>query len=114
MLLQPCNYGLWCRRTAVLRQHTIVTVLPEPQHVKSVFEAIFATALPPAPTEKLRLFIDCSTIDPATSRSVASMVHNHSNQSGSSTSHTDNAFVDAPMSGGVVGARSGGLTFMVA
>ena len=81
--------------------------------MKSVFEAIFATALPPAPTEKLRLFIDCSTIDPATSRSVASMVHNHSNQSGSSTSHTDNAFVDAPMSGGVVGARAGGLTFMV-
>ena len=88
-------------------------MLPEPQHVKSVFEAILASTLPPAPTEESRLFIDCSTIDPATSRSVASMVHNHSHQSRSPTGHADNAFIDAPMSGGVVGARVGGLTFMV-
>jgi len=95
------------------KSDTIVTVLPEPQHVKSVFEGILSSTLPAAPSGDYRLFIDCSTIDPVTSRGVASMVHNHSHSSRSPTGHADNAFVDAPMSGGVVGARAGGLTFMV-
>ncbi len=50
-----------------------------------------------------RLFIDCSTIDPVSSREVANAVH--STQQG--------IFVDAPMSGGVVGAKAGTLTFML-
>jgi 3-hydroxyisobutyrate dehydrogenase len=49
------------------------------------------------------MFIDCSTIDPTTSRKVAKRVQEHG----------DAEFVDAPMSGGVVGARAGTLTFMV-
>ena len=50
-----------------------------------------------------RLFIDCSTIDPSSSREVANAVH--CTKAGK--------FVDAPMSGGVVGAEAGTLTFML-
>ena len=57
-------------------------------------------ALPPL--EQVRLFIDASTIDPVSSKEVANAVHNV--QAGS--------FVDAPMSGGIVGARAGALSFM--
>lgn len=56
-------------------------------------------------SEQPRLFLDCSTIDPITSRAVASDVD--SKLSGGA------AFVDAPMSGGVVGARAAKLTFML-
>ncbi|KAG9235828.1 3-hydroxyisobutyrate dehydrogenase-like protein [Amylocarpus encephaloides] len=84
---------------------TTITVLPEPSHVKNVFSQILK---PPPLSEDVvsnpdRLFIDCSTIDPASSREVANAVHStHQGQ-----------FVDAPMSGGVVGATAGTLTFMV-
>ena len=56
-----------------------------------------------APNTHERLFIDCSTIDPKSSAEVANVTHS----SGSGY------FVDAPMSGGVVGAKAGTLTFMV-
>jgi len=52
---------------------------------------------------KERLFIDCSTIDPMTSGEVAKAAQS----SGQGT------FIDAPMSGGVVGAQAGTLTFMI-
>ena len=47
--------------------------------------------------------IDCSTIDPKTSEDVTNKV----------TSSGAGQFVDAPMSGGVVGATNGTLAFMV-
>lgn len=81
----------------------MVAALPEPQHVKGVFSEILASSLPAPPTESSRLFLDCSTIDPITSREVAG----HVKDTGSAN------YVDAPMSGGVVGARAGTLTFMV-
>lgn len=82
-------------------QETVITSLPEPQHVKSVFHDILKDGLPKVSSD--RLFIDCSTIDPISSREVAHAVH------------TTGAgrFVDAPMSGGVVGATAGTLTFML-
>ncbi|TVY78326.1 putative 3-hydroxyisobutyrate dehydrogenase [Lachnellula suecica] len=91
-------------RDAAENSETTITVLPEPSHVKNVFSQI----LKPPLSEKVvanpeRLFIDCSTIDPASSRSVANAVH--TTQQG--------RFVDAPMSGGVVGATAGTLTFML-
>lgn len=52
---------------------------------------------------KERLFIDCSTIDPLSSKEVANAVH----------TTEQGRFVDAPMSGGVVGAKAGTLTFML-
>lgn len=91
-------------REAAEDSETTITVLPEPSHVKNVFGQILK---PPLSEEIVsnpdRLFIDCSTIDPSSSREVANAVH--STQQG--------RFVDAPMSGGVVGAKAGTLTFML-
>jgi len=90
-------------REVAEKADNIISALPEPRHVKGVFGEILASSLPKPPTEFSRLFIDCSTIDPTTSRGVAKMVNENAGA----------AFVDAPMSGGVVGARAGTLTFMV-
>ncbi|KIW64081.1 3-hydroxyisobutyrate dehydrogenase [Phialophora macrospora] len=90
-------------REVAEKSDNIISALPEPRHVKGVFEEILASALPKPPSEPSRLFIDCSTIDPTTSREVAKMVKEKAGA----------GFVDAPMSGGVVGARAGTLTFMV-
>ncbi|KAK1826174.1 NAD binding domain of 6-phosphogluconate dehydrogenase-domain-containing protein [Podospora conica] len=79
---------------------TILTCLPEPAHVLATYTSILASPLPALPTP--RLLIDHSTIDPSTSRRVAALA--------SSASAT---FLDAPMSGGVIGATAGTLTFMV-
>lgn len=91
-------------REAAEDSEATITVLPEPSHVKNVFGQILQ---PPLSTSVVanpdRLFIDCSTIDPASSREVANAVH--TTQQGK--------FVDAPMSGGVVGATAGTLTFML-
>ncbi|KJZ79986.1 hypothetical protein HIM_00700 [Hirsutella minnesotensis 3608] len=78
---------------------TVITTLPEPQHVKGVYASILADGLP----KRDRVFIDTSTIDPSTSRQVARSVSDAG----------QGAFVDAPMSGGVVGATAGTLTFML-
>ncbi|KFA63637.1 hypothetical protein S40285_03139 [Stachybotrys chlorohalonatus IBT 40285] len=77
----------------------VFTVLPEPQHVQGVFKSLLTESLP----KQHRVFIDCSTIDPSTSRQVAKMVSDAG----------QGIFVDSPMSGGVVGATAGTLTFMV-
>ncbi|KAI2619049.1 putative 3-hydroxyisobutyrate dehydrogenase G6G8.5 [Hypomontagnella submonticulosa] len=77
----------------------VITVLPEPTHVKSVYREILSPDLP----KKNRIYIDCSTIDPSSSREVAGWV----------TEANQGHFVDAPMSGGVVGATAGTLTFML-
>ncbi|KAK4032509.1 6-phosphogluconate dehydrogenase [Parachaetomium inaequale] len=88
---------------------TVITCLPEPKHVKAAYEGILSAydALQNGDTRpQPRLFIDCSTIDPTSSRNVANAV---------STALPDGrgSFVDAPMSGGVVGATAGTLTFML-
>lgn len=81
-------------------QMTVVTVLPEPRHVQNVYQSILASTSPPC---KDRLLVDCSTIDPSTSRRLARAMAEAGHGS----------MVDAPMSGGVVGAQAGSLTFMV-
>jgi 3-hydroxyisobutyrate dehydrogenase len=85
---------------------TVFTALPQPAHVKSVYTQMLETLAPHAVNgvqKKERLFIDCSTIDPMTSGEVAMAAQ----------SSGKGRFVDAPMSGGVVGARAGTLTFMI-
>ena len=62
-----------------------------------------ATLLRVGPVKKERFFIDCSTIDPKTSGEVAK----------AASSSGQGKFIDAPMSGGVVGAKAGTLTFMI-
>jgi 3-hydroxyisobutyrate dehydrogenase len=77
----------------------VVTMLPAGEHVRSVYlggEGLLAKA------GKGTLFIDCSTIDVATSREV----HGAAEAAG-------HAMLDAPVSGGVAGAEGGTLTFMV-
>ncbi|KAH8821885.1 3-hydroxyisobutyrate dehydrogenase [Xylogone sp. PMI_703] len=84
---------------AAAQSETIITVLPTPDIVKRLFQEI----VPALPDSETRLFIDCSTIDPGSSRSVASLVQ----------SSGKGIFIDAPMSGGVIGAVAGSLTFMI-
>jgi 3-hydroxyisobutyrate dehydrogenase len=82
-------------------QTVLITCLPSPHIVKVLFQGILKDGQLP-PLELERLFIDCSTIDPPSSKEVAESVH---------TSHSG-SFVDAPVSGGTVGARAGTLSFM--
>jgi 3-hydroxyisobutyrate dehydrogenase len=77
----------------------VITMLPAGPQVREVYlgaEGVIARAQPGA------LLIDCSTIDVETARAVAGIA-------------ADSQFlmVDAPVSGGVIGAEAGTLTFMV-
>lgn len=82
---------------------TIITVLPEPHHVQNVFHQMLRPDSTETPSTRQRLFIDCSTIDPRSSANVAEATH----------CSGQGKFIDAPMSGGVVGASAGQLTFML-
>ena len=78
---------------------TVITMLPAGGQVREVYlstDGIIAAADPGT------LLIDCSTIDVATARDVAS-----------AAADSDLAMIDAPVSGGVAAATAGALTFMV-
>lgn len=84
---------------AVQGVDVVVTMLPASQHVQSVYlgqDGILDSV------ESGTLLIDSSTIDPATARLV-----------GEKASQLGISFVDAPVSGGVAGAATGTLTFIV-
>ncbi len=77
----------------------VISMLPKGDHVRAVYtgdDGILAAAA------QGTLFIDCSTIDVATSRDVAALAV-----------AAGMMMVDAPVSGGVGGAAAGTLTFMV-
>lgn len=76
----------------------IVTMVPEGKHVKSVVEELVKTHK----GDKKPTFIDSSTIDIPTSIQV----HDTVKSSGFD-------FIDAPVSGGVAGARKASLSFML-
>lgn len=82
-------------------QTVLITCLPTVQIVKNLYQEILSAGPLPSLAQD-RLFIDTSTIDPQSSRDIAESVraagHSH--------------FIDAPMSGGVVGASAGSLSFM--
>lgn len=89
-------------REVAEKSDALITVLREPCHVCSVYATILAApGLPPR--RHPRLFVDASTIDLETSASMAALAARNS----------QGVFVDAPMSGGTVGAATGTLTFMV-
>jgi len=74
----------------------VITMLPAGAQVRDAWLGAGGMA---AASDPDAVLIDCSTIDVATARDVAS--------------GAGRAFLDAPVSGGVMGAEAGTLTFMV-
>ncbi|WP_240945586.1 3-hydroxyisobutyrate dehydrogenase [Rhodococcus sp. HNM0569] len=81
---------------AVREADVVFTMLPSGKHVLDLYDDILAAA--PADT----LFVDSSTIDVADARAAHEKAH--------AAGHRN---LDAPVSGGVVGAAAGTLAFMV-
>jgi 3-hydroxyisobutyrate dehydrogenase len=74
----------------------VLTMLPAGKHVRDAWLGEGGLAAAASPDAVL---LDCSTIDVATAREVSSAA--------------GRPFLDAPVSGGVMGAEAGTLTFMV-
>ncbi len=74
----------------------VITMLPAGQHVRDAWLGAGGMA---AASDPGAVLIDCSTIDVATAREVAAAA--------------GRPMLDAPVSGGVMGAEAGTLTFMV-
>jgi 3-hydroxyisobutyrate dehydrogenase len=83
-------------KATVEKADIVITMLPAGEHVRSVWTAILRAAKPGA------LFIDCSTIDVTSARAAHALA-----------AERGIAALDAPVSGGVAGARAASLTFMV-
>ncbi|MCQ4122056.1 3-hydroxyisobutyrate dehydrogenase [Rhodococcus tibetensis] len=81
---------------AVREAQVVITMLPSGKHVLGLYQEILPAAKPGT------LFIDSSTIDVADARAA----HDEAVKAGHRS-------VDAPVSGGVVGATAGTLAFMV-
>ncbi len=82
---------------AVRGAEVVITMLPAGQHVRQVYEADVIPNVAPG-----ALLIDCSTIDVDSARAVAKMAEARGI-----------VFADAPVSGGIIAADAGTLTFMV-
>ena len=80
----------------------IITMLPAGPHVKAVFTDPSTGLLAGSPKNRQILFMECSTIDVATSNAMNELV-----------TAAGHKFVDAPVSGGYNGAVAGSLTFMI-
>jgi len=83
-------------KASVENADIVITMLPAGEHVRAVWSEILPSA------KRGALFIDCSTIDVTSARAA----HELAAQRGI-------AALDAPVSGGVGGAKAGTLTFMV-
>jgi len=82
---------------AVKDAEIVITMLPAGQHVRDVY---IKDVIPNAPTSAL--LIDCSTIDVESAKVV-----------GAAAAAAGFRFADAPVSGGIMAADAGTLTFMV-
>ena len=83
-------------KACVEKADVIVTMLPAGEHVRSVWREVLPSA------KRGALFIDCSTIDVTSARAAHALAADHGI-----------AALDAPVSGGVAGAKAATLTFMV-
>ena len=83
-------------RGCVENADVVISMLPAGEHVLSVWKDILPIA------NQGSLFIDCSTIDVASARSAHALA-----------AERGIATLDAPVSGGVGGAKTATLTFMV-
>ncbi|KAF9452843.1 3-hydroxyisobutyrate dehydrogenase [Macrolepiota fuliginosa MF-IS2] len=89
---------------AALASNAIVTMLPSSPHVKQVYSESIIPTLSKLPPQDITqtLCIDSTTLDVDIARAVANEVRNAGAQ-----------MVDAPVSGGVAGAKAGTLSFLV-
>ncbi|KAF5373056.1 hypothetical protein D9758_001705 [Tetrapyrgos nigripes] len=89
---------------ATLASQTVITMLPSSPQVKSVYNEGIIPTLRSLPEELARttLCIDSTTLDVDVARTVAKNVL-----------QTGAQMVDAPVSGGVTGAKAGTLAFLV-
>ncbi|KAG6832718.1 hypothetical protein H0H92_012290 [Tricholoma furcatifolium] len=89
---------------ATLGSQTIVTMLPSSPEVKTVYSEGILPVLRKLPPEQARgtLCIDSTTLDVTVAKQVAADIIS-----------TGAAMVDAPVSGGVAGAKAGTLSFLV-
>jgi 3-hydroxyisobutyrate dehydrogenase len=83
-------------KAAVESADVVITMLPAGEHVLSVWKDVLPAA------KESALFIDCSTIDVTSARAAHAMAIERGIAS-----------LDAPVSGGVGGAKAATLTFMV-
>jgi 3-hydroxyisobutyrate dehydrogenase len=83
-------------KAAVEAADIVITMLPAGEHVRAVWTEILPAA------KRGALFIDCSTIDVTNARAAHGLAANRGIAS-----------LDAPVSGGVAGAKAATLTFMV-
>ena len=81
---------------AVSRAQVVITMLPSGKHLLDAYETLLPAAAPNT------LFLDCSTVDVAHARAARELA--------TSAGHRG---MDAPVSGGTIGAEAGTLTFMV-
>lgn len=86
----------------VTNADVVVTMLPAGEHVRTVYLGSDNTTGLLSYVASGTLLIDSSTIDPASARVV-----------GIAAQQQGLEFVDAPVSGGVAGAKAGTLTFIV-
>ena len=83
-------------KAAIESAEIVVTMLPAGEHVRAVWNEILPAA------KRGALFIDCSTIDVTSARAAHALA-----------AERGVASLDAPVSGGVAGAKAATLTFMV-
>ncbi|KAK1325614.1 hypothetical protein QJS10_CPA01g00569 [Acorus calamus] len=89
----------------------VITMLPSSSHVLDVYTGPNGL-LHGGPSLRPWLFIDSSTIDPQTSRSLSATISKCTLTKIKGSIDTP-VMLDAPVSGGVPGAEAGTLTFMV-
>lgn len=94
---QICSSSTEC----IEASSTIISMLPNTSHVESLFDP-FLKGTSSSSGLKDKLFIDSSTISPAATKKLSDALQEHGA-----------ALVDAPVSGGVVGATAATLTFMI-
>jgi len=83
-------------KAAIEAADIVITMLPAGEHVRAVWTEILPSA------KSAALFIDCSTIDVTSARAAHALA-----------AERGIAALDAPVSGGVAGAKAATLTFMV-
>ncbi|TCD65419.1 hypothetical protein EIP91_002718 [Steccherinum ochraceum] len=91
---------------AAVASSTIITMLPSSPHVRQVYSEsggiVNALRSLPADDQQSTLCIDSTTLDVQVAREIAAEVHT-----------TGATMVDAPVSGGVAGAKAATLSFLV-